>query len=414
MRSVVSVCILITVFTVFLPAQQPGVPAPEAVQPRVILVFGVTTPEDTAVTEEARELLETAIEGELRSSLRYVLTRTRTADAPERHAPGLRSEAAVFARTAPRRDGSLRVELDIWRDGRFVWSLESQLPLGRERFRVAADLARSVERELARTFPGFGRIAFRNTGFDQPYYVYANGTLIGVSPRALELTPGTYNMEIRRRDEGFEHVVGRRSVTLRDEDFLELRFRMERNPPPVPGFLRLTDPTDRWNALFDIRGAVMIPQQGFGDLEGVGYGAFATALFNHVLFTGHVFGFEAGYINYRPDGEMDGLDLEMEITSLIATTGISVGPVSKVDYIVRAGGGMALTRTKVWYDPIGIAFKFDDNGYAPAFAGSMEFGFGVGEAMRFSLNISYQGIYEEAEDQVFSFIGLGLGLGGRF
>lgn len=398
-----------------LPAQQPGrVPAPESVQPRVTLVFGVTTPEDTAVTEEARELLETAIEGELRSSLRYVLTRTRTGDSPERFAAGLRGDAAVFARTAPRRDGSLRVELDIWREGRFVWSLESQLPLGRERFRVAAELSQSVERELARTFPGFGRLAFRNTGFDHPYFVYADGTLIGVSLRALELLPGTYNMEIRRQDEGFEHVVGRRSVTLRDDDYLELQFRMERNPPPVPGFMRLTDPADRWNTLFDIRGAVVIPQQGFGDLEGVGYGAFATVLFNHVLFSGHVFGFEAGYINYRPEETAEGLDVEMEITSLIATTGISVGPVSRVDYIVRAGGGMALTRTDTRYNPAGLSFRFTENGYAPAFAGSMEFGFGVGEAMRFSLNISYQGIYEEAEDQIFSFIGLGLGLGGRF
>ena len=396
-----------------VPAQQGGaVPAPEMLQPQVVLVFGVANADNSVITREARELLETTIEGELRSSLRYVLSRSRTGETPERAVSRMDGDAVVFARTAPRNDGSLRVELDIWREGGFVWSLESQLPLGRERFRVATELARTVERELARTFSGFGRLAFRNNGFNHPYYVYAQGTLIGVSLRAIELPPGTYAIEVRRRDEGFEHVVGRRTVTLQDDDFLEIRFSMDRTPPPVSGFMRLSNPEDRWTILFDLRGAVMIPEQGFGALDGVGYGTAATALFNHVLFPGHVLGFEAGYINYRPEAVGEELDLDLEITSLIVTTGISVGPVSRVDHIVRAGGGMALTRSTVRYNPDDLDLKFVQNGYSPAFAGSMEFGFGFGRASRLSLNISYQGIYEEEE--VFSFIGLALGLGGRF
>lgn len=380
-------------------------------QPRVILVFGEAASEDSPVSTEARELLETTVEGHLRSTLRYDLTRTRSGATPEAFIAALGDarrtpnavDAVVFARTAPRRDGSLRVELDLWREGRFLWSRESELPLGRERFRVSTELAAELEEELSRSFPGFGRVAFRNTGVDRLYYVYADGTLLGAGVRAIELPLGTYRFEVRRRDEGFEHVVGRRQVTLRNDDYIELRFQMERDPPPVPGFLRLTDPADRWDALFDLRSAVMIPREGFSEFDGIGYGGFATTLFNDVLFRGHVFGFEAGYIDFRPQTEDADEDVRFEITSLTATTGVSVGPVSRVDYIVRIGGGMALTRlteTEVY------------TGTSPAFAGSMEFGFGFGRVGRLSLNIAYNGIYED--DEFFSFIGLGLGLGGRF
>ena len=403
---------LIVAAPVPLAAQRRGeVATLRAIQPRVILVLGDEVAGDSPVTREAQELLETTVEGHLRSALRYDLIRTRTGTTPEafvaaradRRRASEEADAVVFARTAPRRDGSLRVELDLWRDGRFLWSQESELPLGRERFRVSAELAAELENELARSFPGFGRVAFRNTGVDRPYYVYVDGRLVGAGIKAIEFPQGTYTFEIRRRDEGFEHVVGRRQVNLRDDDFIELRFQMERDPPPVPGFLRLTDPADRWDALFDLRSAVMIPREGFTEFDGVGYGGFATTLFNDVLFRGHVFGFEVGYVDFRPEMPDSDETPRFESTSLMATTGISVGPVSRVDYIVRVGAGMALTRltdTEVY------------TGSSPAFAGSMEFGFGFGRVGRLSLNIAYYGVQED--DEFFSFIGLGLGLGGRF
>lgn len=413
------VTIMVVIYTggviVPVPAQSRGSDHGRSVaQPVVVLVLGEESATDNAVTREARELLETTIEGHLRSSLRYVLTRVRTDLPPEQYEPGTDADAVIFARAVPRRDGSLRVELDIRRDDQFIWSLESQLPLGRERFRIATVLAETLEEELARSFPaGFGRLAFRNGGVDQPWYVFIDGALLGVNVPAVELFTGSYVVEVRRRDEGFEHVVGYREVTLLEDDYLELGFRLERNPPPVPGFMRLTNPEDRWNTLFDLRGVVLIPQQGFGNLEGVAYGSFGTVLFNHVLFTGHVFGFDAGYTSFQPGNLEDDTELTMEITSLLATTGVSVGPVSKVDYIVRVGGGVALTRSKIRFDPDNAASaRFTETGYSPAFAGSMEFGFGFGRALRMSLNISYQGVHEE--DELYSFIGLGVGLGGRF
>ncbi len=392
------------------------------VRPRVVLVLGTAPASDTGTAAvEAQDLLETTIEGHLRSSLRYDLVRMRTSDAPETFVEKIgRNEqlpsgvdAVVFARTAPRRDGSLRVELDLWREGRFLWSLESQLPLGRERFRVAVNLADSLESELAGSFPGFGRLSFRNTGVDHPYYVYADQVLIGANLRAIELPQGDWEIEVRRRDDGFEHVVGRRRVTLRDEDFQELTFRLDRDPPPVPGFLRLMDPTERWHALYDLRGAVMIPQAGFEDLEGTGRGVFATALFNDVFFRGHVFGFEVGYITLEAEDTLVGdMVLDLESTSLMASTGISVGPVAKVDYIVRVGGGIAFSRTESSSDFFDDSDEFVEIDYSPAFAGSMEFGFGFLRNSRLSLNISLHGIYEN--DEIYSFLGLALGLGGRF
>jgi hypothetical protein len=410
--------ILLPAGTPALFAQTPTLPeTSRAVQPAVLLVFGPVEAAAVQAVREARELLETTVEGELRSSLRYDLTRVRSELDPEtytrRPAAVGAADAVVFARTVARTDGSLRVELDLWRSDSFIWSVESRLPVGRERFEVVADLASELESRLSRSFPGFGRLAFNNTGVAQPYYVYANDALLGVGLRAIELPVGTYNLEIRRVDEGFEHVVGRRSIRLADDDYLEVRFRMDREAPPVPGFLRLTDPADRWNALFDLRGAVMIPREGFSGYEGTGVGFFATALFNDVLFRGHVFGFETGYVYFEPDSAIDDLELELEITSLMASTGISVGPVSRVDYIARVSGGMALTASEVsvGFDENSV-FSENGTGYAPAFAGSMEFGFGFGRSARFSVNIGYLGVHEDGD--LFSFIALGVGLGGRF
>lgn len=410
------ITLLVGVLPLF--AQSPAIPeASRALQPAVLIVFGPADAAAVQAVREARELLETSVEGELRSSLRYDLARVRSDLGPEDYtrqsAAGEGSDAIVFARTVARADGSLRVELDLWRAGRFIWSVESRLPVGRERFQVVADLASELESRLSRSFSGFGRLTFNNTGVAQPYYVYADDVLLGVGLRAIELPVGTYNLEIRRRDEGFEHVVGRRSIRLSDDDYLQVRFRMGREAPPVPGFLRLTDPADRWGALFDLRGASMIPMEGFSGYEGTAIGFFATTLFNDVLFRGHVFGFEAGYIFYEPDSNLDDLELELEITSLMASTGISVGPVSRVDYIARVSGGMALTAStvSVGFDENNV-FSDGGTGYAPAFAGSMEFGFGFGRAARFSVNIGYLGVHEDGD--LFSFIALGVGLGGRF
>lgn len=390
----------------------------DGLQPAVLLVYAEADraavdragalPDEVAA---ARDLLESTVEGHLRSSLRYELTRWRTDDEPElfiASREGARDyDGVVFARTAPRRDGSLRVELDLWRDDRFIWSQESQLPLGQERFRVAVELADRLEDELARSFDGFGRIEFRNTGVPGPYYVYVGDELLGVSLRAVELPRGAYDLEVRRRDEGFEHVVGRRRLELQRDDYVSIRFALERDPPSVPGFLRLTNPAERWHALLDVRGAVLIPMEGFSEYDGVGRAGFATGLFNDVFFRGHVLGFEAAYLNFRSELVEDDLDLEVEfaISSLMLTTGLSVGPVSRVDYVVRVGAGPAMTSVEPMDEDASI-------GYSPAFTGSMEFGFGFGRTGRLSLNIGYYGVIED--DELFSFIALGLGLGGRF
>ncbi|MFW5693521.1 MAG: hypothetical protein ACOCYB_00025 [Alkalispirochaeta sp.] len=379
-------------------------------QPAVDLVFVAEMESLSESEQRATALLFSAVEGTFRSQRRYRLSRTNAAELPE---PGGRPTA--FVSVAPRRDGRLGVETDVWDGSEFTSSEVFDLPLDRDRFSVVEDVAQTVAEEIAGLFPGFGRVRFSNDGYAASYYVYVDGALLGANIDEIELPRGAYEFEVRRRDDGFEQVVGRRDVRLDADDYLELRFSLARTPPPIPGFLRLTDPNERWSALFDIRGSYLIPLDGFDVLDTeFGAAVIASALFNDVLISGLVLGGSAGHV-YTTGNDVDFEDVsyEFNVTPAMGVLGLSVGPVSGVDFIVRGAGGMALTRADTRVPtPDGSDEVLVSDGLSPAFEGVMEFGFGIWRNLRLSLHSSWFGIWED--EQLFSWIGVGLGIGGRY
>lgn len=381
-------------------------------QPAVDLVFVAEVETLSDSEQRAVQLLFSAVEGAFRSQRRYRLVRTDATVLPD---PGARPTA--FVSVAPRRDGRLGVETDIWDGTEFATSHVFDLPTDRSRFSAADEVAIAMTEGMGELFPGFGRVRFSNDGYSASYYVYADGTFLGANIDEIELLIGEYEFEVRRRDDGFEQVVGRRDVRLEDDDFVEVSFSLSRTPPPIPGYLRLTNPNERWSALFDLRGSYLIPLEGFDFLDtDYGAGVMASALFNDVLFSGLVVGAITGHLYITgTDVEFPDVGYEISATPAMGVLGLSVGPVSGVDFIVRAAGGMALTRYTVTLpnlDGTESTDEFDD--LFPAFEGVMEFGFGIWRNLRLSLHSSWFGVWDDNEDQLFSWIGVGIGIGGRF
>jgi len=376
----------------------------------VDLVFVAETESLSDSEQRTTALLFSAVEGAFRSQRRYRLSRTDAAVLPE---PA--NHPTAFVSVAPRRDGRLGVETDVWNGSDFTSSQVFDLPTDRERFSVAEEVAQEVTAEIEALFPGFGRVRFSNDGYSASYYVYVDGKFLGANIDEIELPVGSYEVEVRRRDDGFEQVVGRRDVRLGSDDYLELRFSLTRTPPPVPGYLRLTDPNERWSALFDLRGSYLIPLEGFEFLD-TEYGAavIASALFNDVLISGLVLGATAGHLyTTGTDVEFGDVGYELSATPAMGVLGLSVGPVSGVDFIVRGAGGMALTRSSASVPtPDGSDDLLVSDGLSPAFEGVMEFGFGIWRNLRLSLHSSWFGIWED--DRIYSWIGVGVGIGGRF
>ncbi|MFW5827323.1 MAG: hypothetical protein ACOCU4_04490 [Alkalispirochaeta sp.] len=379
-------------------------------QPAVDLVFVAGMESLSDSDQRATALLFSAVEGAFRSQRRYRLSRTDTALLPD---PA--DHPAAFVSVAPRRDGRLGIETDIWNGSEFTSSQVFDLPTDRDRFSVAEEVAQEVTAEIAALFPGFGRVRFSNSGYPASYYVYVDGEFLGANIDEIEMLVGSYEVEVRRRDDGFEQVVGRRDVRLAGDDYLELRFSLAQTPPPVPGFMRLTDPNERWSALFDLRGSYLIPLNGFEFLDTeYGMAVTASALFNDVLIPGLVLGATAGHLyTTGTDVEFGDVSYELSATPALGVLGLSVGPVSGVDFIVRGAGGMALTRSSASVPtPDGSDEALVSDGLSPAFEGVMEFGFGIWRNLRLSLHSSWFGIWED--DQIFSWIGVGLGIGGRY
>lgn len=381
-------------------------------QPAVDLVFVAEMESLSDPEQRAAELLFSAVEGAFRSQRRYRLSRTLAGALPE---PGKRPTA--FVSVAPRRDGRLGVETDIWDGSEFTASEVFDLPTDRSRFSAVDDVANAVTDGVESLFPGFGRVRFSNDGYSASYYVYVDGAFLGTDVDEIELRVGAYEIEVRRRDDGFEQVVGRREVRLEDDDYLEIRFSLTRTPPPIPGFLRLTDPNERWRALFDVRGSYLIPLEGFDffDMD-CGGAVIASALFNDVVIPGFVLGATAGHIYFiGTDAEFGEDSYELSATPAMGVLGLSVGPVSGVDFIVRAGGGMALTRfTETFPNSDGTEYTQEFDDLFPVFEGVVEFGFGIWRNLRLSLHSSWFGVWDDYEHELFSWIGVGLGIGGRF
>jgi hypothetical protein len=392
-------------------------------QPSLHLVFpeGAATP--AGDDGEVQQSVVAAVEARIASQRRYQLSRRFTSADPETFVS--REDTAgydvvVFVGFASRLDGSLRAEYDIFHDGGFLRSGERQLSPGETLFPDADAFAEEVTLAVEELFSGFGRLRFSNTGYPHNFYVYANGVFLGANLREIDLPAGSYNVEIRRRDGGFSQVAGRRQVQLGNDDFYEISFAMSRAAPPVPGFMRLTNPGERWRGIFTLRGTGLIPLEGFDELANDGAAAAAaTVLFGHIPFRSAVLGFEAEHLWYSGRSEGDEFlgepDLKITVsgTTLMGVLGLTVGPVSGVDFVARAGGGVMLYQvdekadlyeTRVYED----RYERVD----PAFNGTVEFGFGLGRHGRLSLQTALLGVVRDGD--IYSWLQLGVGLGGRF
>jgi hypothetical protein len=381
----------------------------ERLQPSVTLLFRSDVDAPGSDERRAMDVLFSTVEGAFRDQRRYVLDRAQL-DIPVESI----DHPAVVITVAARPDGSLGAALDIWDGSSYTTSRVFDLPVDQRRFSAANAVATAATEGVEALFDGFGRLRFTNEGAPVPFYVFADDLFLGASVDEIELPAGRYELEVRRRDDGFEHVVGRSSLEVRDGSYLDVRFSMAEAPPPVPGFLRLFDPEDRWKAIFDIRGTYMVPQAGFVSLgDSWTTGVFASGLFTDVLVRSLVMGFEAGHV--YGTGRESATDVEVETTAtpLMATLGLSIGPVAGVDFIVRGSAGMAFTGSTLTVGrgtPVSSSVTYD--GYAPSFGGLMEFGVGAWRDLRISLHVSWFGVYED--ETLFSWMGFGLGAGGRF
>jgi hypothetical protein len=144
-----------------------------------------------------------------------------------------------------------------------------------------------------------------------------------------------------------------------------------------------------------------------------------TTLFGDIPFRGFTTGFDAGFLRYV--GTVDSGDefnssevtVTVQATPILGTLGLSVGPVSGVDFVVRGSGGIAIYRVTEEEDSDGTGdWDRSFNDIDPAFAGVAEFGFGLGRNRRLSLEAAIFGIV--TDDNTVTWLQLGIGLGGRF
>ena len=253
-----------------LPVAAVGLAAQErAIQPSLRLIVSADSEAMTEQEADARRLVFAAIEARFASQYRYRMSRIATSLAPEEYTAKTDLaiyDAVLFLRLSSKSDGAVRFGYDVWYDGVFICPGEEELPFGEERFSAVDRIADDLTEIVGARFGGFGRLRFTNTGFEHNYYVRVNETPFGANVEEIDLPVGTYDIEIRRRDDGYSQVVGRRSITLSQDDFYELVFHLDRAAPPIPGYLRVTGPSKRWRGIFTIRGSGIIPFEGFEDL----------------------------------------------------------------------------------------------------------------------------------------------------
>ena len=386
------------------------------IRPSVDIVFSTV---DDAVLDDAQtsavRLLQSTVEGRLRTQRRYEIARFTGGMAPEEYIESLRevpaplADVTVFLTVTSRRDRGLGIEVDVWDGERFRWSGVESLPTDTGRFVVADDIARMVSREVAALFPGFARLRFTNTGRRSDYYVYVDDSPLGTNIGEIELPVGAYEIDVRVRDEQFEYTVGRRQVTLRPDDFIDIRFTVEDLPRPSDDASRPADER-RTAAIFDLEAAYAVPSTGlsmFRNADAVL--VTARALFADAFVSGLVLGAEAGIAYGDTTFPRSGVefDIEYDLARFMGTAGLVLGPSSGVDFMVRASGGATFVTSEVENTALDV---FDEEtGWHPAFGFSTEFGFGFFEAVRVSLRTSWFAFVDEDSVRSWSMVGIGFG-----
>lgn len=140
---------------------------------------------------------------------------------------------------------------------------------------------------------------------------------------------------------------------------------------------------------------------------------------NDVLFRGHVVGVETRHI-WFPNADASQLSTrDVTINGIMATTGFTEGPVSAVDVVLRVSGGAAQVVVGAVEPGDGDGEDISSHfaaqgfeGFVPLVGASVEFGVGVAGPLRISAVFSWLGALES--NTVYSFLSMGIGIGGRF
>ena len=409
--------VIVVVFSVIVPA---GAQSP--LQPAVDVVFSHDS-DLTVEQERSADLLAGAVLGEFRSVRRYRLERLQTQTDARTYADSTGADqpftSVAFFSLGPDDADTLTVEVSVWNGTARLSGFSATISPGSEGFGEAQAVAQEARRHVDALFSGFARLRFTNTGVPGPYYVYANGSLLGPNVVEIELRRGSYTVEVRRRDAGFEHTVARSELQLAEGDLVEVQFSLREDPPPVPAVLALIDPADRWRALFDLSANHLIALSGFDQFENVtGVSGMATVLFNDVGLRSLLVGLEGGYLLTNAelqDPLGPSFDASLDSSHFLGTAGFSVGPVAGVDILFRGSAGVALWDTELEVpDPLGVGTITERSSLEvdPAYAGVMEIGFAAWGDSRVSLRTGWFGI--DAGEEFFSWLTVGLGVGGRF
>lgn len=353
--------------------------------------------------------MRAALLGRVRDEAAYSVRLLESDAAPEELVDGNRLPAdaafAFFVRTVPRRDGRARIEADLWsRNSGFIWSREFDLASEEAMIAEAIRIADAMHAALREAFGPVGRVFFVNRGASADYLVLVNGELLGVNVPFAAFAPGRYEVEIRRREAGFEFRVATHAVEVTPSEAVRLTFSMQERAPYVPAYVRLADPERRWRVGFAITSGAYLPFVGDSHVADMMLVSLGTVQFNGVFGRNGVLALEAGH-SWLQNSVDEGFRYSIDTVNLLGSVGVLAGPIGGADFAMRVGGGIAGSRFTLG----GAEESFSMHAVA---RGVIEFGFLVGRRGRISTGLASHVIIEG--DRPYSWIGFFGGFGGRF
>lgn len=403
-------------------------------RPTIALVTDASALAGGASTSQVfLELTAGDVEGRLLDDNRFLVRKRSDSDDPEDVVGRLSTDGAVFVRAASRRDGSARVEVDVWvRDAdRFVLSREYPITTGIDRFADAARIAGEAVDILNEQFPLPAILEFENRGSDDSYAVYLDDEYIGGNIRRLALSEGQYHLSVRRREFDREIIVGERDLNLEPDDYYRVVFELE--PIGDGPVAAVPDPgaIPRWRSRLTIHGSAYFPDQDSTDPEYPGeplafeHGAstYLSLSWNDALFRSNFWGLEMGAVYLGVDEpEIDDnliLRLDAGYIPLIAFTGIELGVPGIADVAIRTGAGLALSIANDDFSATGGARSmaipaFNEWGAGIATRTLLEFGIHVVPGWRLSFGANVDGLFEVQSTEYFTRFGVSIGTGFQF
>gem|GEM_PF-4206744 len=400
----------VLVFTlVFLVGVSATTWSTEGVQPKAAFIV-------TGETDELYfSMLQAQIEYRLSAPARYDLVRMTDDREPEEVATELGTDAAVFLRLVPRRDGSLRVEADVWsrESSAFSWSDEFELEDSSGRFVLASGAASDIVAALDDVFGSFAVVEFENRGYQTPCEIVINGESFGASLLPVGLVPGRYEVAVQRQDDLFGYTVAKYDLELLPDDYIRLVFELDRNLPMVPGLVRLSAVTDPWVFGMEVNGGVMIPMGAAGNVSDMLWGSYISVMTKGLLVQDTIWGIETGYTQTFFGSDDSESTISVANVPVMIFTGFQLGPVSVVDFVFRVGGGLNLGYL-AWdvYDEDSDSYRaVATESIAPVVRGVFEFGIRIGKRGRISIGAQETTVIEKSG--AYSWMGLQTSFGVR-